>query len=355
MSTLQRVDIQHVRNLEHISLQAHEHINLIHGANASGKTSLLEAIHVLSSGRSFRTHRLSRILSYGQSGFVISGQISNSSKHQLGIDLYEGRIRLRADGQALKRTSELASYLTSIPIHQESYQILSQGPRYRRQFLDWAVFHVEQSYLTVWKRCYRALKQRNAALLQAKDDAQVWDVELTQSAYQLNQLRYNYFNNLREEFLEYVSHLLPAVRLDIRFYPGWNEQLGLETVLKQGLQADGQAGYTRAGPQRADIRFSADDQPIQDAVSRGQLKLAVTAMLLAQAKVYQRRSGRNCVLMLDDIDAELDESRLALLISLIEGLHVQVFITTTAMKKVADLLPENKRMFHVKHGIIEMV
>ena len=355
MSTLQRVDIQHVRNLEHVSLQAHEHINLIHGENASGKTSLLEAIHVLSTGRSFRTHRLSRILSYGQSNFVVAGQISNTNKHHIGIECQDGRTRMRADGQPLKRTSELASYLPCIAVHQESYQILTQGPRYRRQFLDWAVFHVEQSYLVAWKRCYRALKQRNAALMQGKGGAQVWDHELIQAANQLNKLRSIYFNELRDYYEEYAARLLPAVQLDAGFYPGWNEQQGLATVLKQSLQSDEQAGYTRSGPQRADIRFTAGDRPVQDVVSRGQLKLIVTAMMLAQARVFQQRSGKGCVLLIDDIDAELDEGRLGHLISLLEDLGIQVFITTTSMEKVSALLPENKRMFHVKRGIIEVL
>lgn len=355
MATLQRVDIHNVRNLEHVTLEADANINLICGANASGKTSFLEAIHVLTTGRSFRTHRLSKILSYGQSTFTISGQLGNTNRHQIGVELKDGRIRLRANGQVLKRTSELATLLTCIPVHQESYQILTHGPRYRRQFLDWAVFHVEQSYLPVWKRCQRALKQRNSALQLNPDTAGVWDQELTAASSQLYDLRNNYFNELKQSLIAYCDELLPGIGLDAEFFPGWDLENGLAATLKRNLPSDIQAGYSRAGPHRADLRLTVDKRPIQDVVSRGQLKLAITAMMIAQAQVYRQRSGNNCILLIDDLDAELDDSKVGTLSSLVASLGIQVFISTTSTHRLPFFLPENKRMFHVKHGIIEMI
>ncbi|MDR2877698.1 MAG: DNA replication and repair protein RecF, partial [Chromatiales bacterium] len=169
--SLKRLKATQLRNLQDIDLRPITPITVFQGENASGKTSLLEGIHILSCGKSFRTSQLSHVMRYGAERMVISGEIvsSEGSTHSIGIELDRrgaSRVRMRAGGKPLHRTSELATQMPVIAIHQDSPQVFTEGPQYRRQFLDWGLFHVEPMFFPLWQRYRRALKQRTALLQQ---------------------------------------------------------------------------------------------------------------------------------------------------------------------------------------------
>ena len=154
--------VSNVRNLKEVEISPATQINILYGANASGKTSLLESIYLLSRGKSFRTQHIKNIINDKSTTLSISSHVSHSAGQNtsLGIEHRDGQLRMKAEGALLKRASDLASYLPLVVIHRECHQILNLGPRYRRRFLDWGVFHVEPSFLPVWRRYVRALKQR---------------------------------------------------------------------------------------------------------------------------------------------------------------------------------------------------
>lgn len=352
--------VSNVRNLKQVEISPASQINIIYGANASGKTSLLESIYLLSRGKSFRTHHVANILNSESATFSVTSRITqgNGSSTRLGIEHRDGRFKMRAEGAMLKRASDLAVYLPLIVIHQGCHQILNLGPKYRRRFLDWGVFHVEPSFLAVWRRYNRALKQRNAWLQGqgASSSYGPWDEELEEAADRLHSLREQYIQQLNNIFGGYVRSLFEKeAPLSIHYKRGWKEGETLSATLSRFYNKDRALGYTQRGPHRADLSIDIDGRPAQEIMSRGQQKLLIYAMHLAQASLYRQRAGRPCIILADDTNAEFDSGRMAALMNLIEDLGVQAFLTMTERYGKTDKNGMDQKMFHVEHGRVKEV
>jgi len=356
---LQDLKVRNIRNLKQVDIHPAPKINIVYGANASGKTSLLESIALLARGKSFRTHHLSNVMNRECTSFSVTSNIVPYNGHTigLGVEHRDGQLRMKAEGTILKRISELASYLPLIAVNQDCHQLFSQGPRLRRRFLDWGMFHVEHSFLTVWRRYHRALKQRNA-LIQQQDacPSTSWDEELEISAEHLHVLRDQYIQRFSKIFMQHVSKLFEVeLPLSITYERGWKAGENLSAVLSRSFHKDKVLGYTQFGPHRADLRIGIHGRPVQEVVSRGQQKLLIYAMYLAQARLYQELKGRTCVILADDACAELDVRRLSALMDLIENLDVQIFLTTTERFEAMDKKGADQKLFHVEHGQIKEV
>ncbi len=356
---LKRLVQQHLRNLAPLEIEPDPGINLFYGNNASGKTSLLEAIYILSRGKSFRTHTLGNVVQKGKKGFTLFGQLTGEGQSPLplGVEFHQQRLKMRAKGQTVRKASQLAGYLPVVIIHQESHRLLTEGPKFRRQFMDWGLFHVEQSFHPAWRRYSRALSQRNSSLQQGAStgDIQVWDKELDEMAWLIHGLRKDFLEDLEPVFQHYIKQLLPRLGpLSTAYQPGWTVEKPLLEVLAESLAQDRTRGYTRCGPHRADLMMKIDGVPLRERVSRGQQKLLVCALYLAQASVYNQRSGKACILPVDDVAAELDRHHRNQFLALLRKLDVQVFLTAT--EPLAELEAEMiQKRFHVEHGAVDEV
>jgi len=220
------------------------------------------------------------------------------------------------------------------------------------------VFHVEPSFLPVWRRYIRALKQRNATLQQqgAETQRDLWDEELQVSAEHVHTQREQYLTRFTRLFGEYAGTLLHGcASITIDYEPGWNTDDALSSILSRSYPKDKILGYTQRGPHRADLRIRVNGKPAHEVLSSGQQKLLIYALYLAQAGLYQELLARPCTILADDVYAELDKPRLAELMNLIEGLGVQVFLTMVDRYKVRDRERVDKKMFHVEHGQVKEV
>ena len=351
--------LQGLRNIASLDVAPHPGVNLFHGHNASGKTSLLEAIHILSRGKSFRTHTLSHVVQSGKPGFTVFGQLRGDRKNTVpvGVEYLQRRLRMKAEGAPLRKASQLATHLPLVIIHQESHRLFTEGPKLRRQFLDWGLFHVEQSFHSTWRRYQRALDQRNSSLQQRASpvEIQLWDRELDETGRQIHALRDAYQADVVPLFRHYAGQLLPELGgLGMDYRPGWPLETGLLQSLRENLASDRQRAFTQRGPHRADLRFTVDGVPLRERVSRGQQKLLVCAIYLAQAAVYGKRCGKSCILLVDDVAAELDRSHRDHFLSLLNELRAQVFLTATEAFPELGTEMIQKR-FHVEHGRVHEV
>jgi DNA replication and repair protein RecF len=358
--TLQRVAIEHVRNLRDVRLDLSPGLNILYGENASGKTSFLEAIHLLAYARSFRSHHLKHVIARDSAFLRVTGQLRqrDSGTLSLGIEYHEGQLRMRAAGRRVKKTSELAQYFPVIVLHQECQRFLSDGPRIRRKFLDWGVFHVEHDFLAVWRRYMRTLKQRNTLLQTGRGRAAVvaWDRELNDAAQALHELRRRYCDDLIPALVHSLALLMPGRDdITITYKPGWDVERNLIELLQGSLDQDQRRGFTYYGAHRADIAVRAGGVPAHEGLSRGQQKLLITALLVAQAQVHQRRSGRPCVFLADDLKAELDQAHVEQVIGLLDGLETQIILTATERELLESCCQAITRTFHVEHGCIQEV
>src|SRR5690606_22264133 len=148
-----------------IEADLHPRRNYFFGPNGAGKTSLLESVYLLGRGRSFRTRDTRRLIRHGEARLVVYGEVvADDEAHRPGVAFERGRLEKRVDGAPAESMAALASILPAYVIDPSSHGLVEGGPSERRRFLDWGVFHVEQSYLPVWRRYRRVLSQRNAAL-----------------------------------------------------------------------------------------------------------------------------------------------------------------------------------------------
>lgn len=352
--------VSNVRNLKQVEISPASRINIIYGANASGKTSLLESIYLLSRGKSFRTHHLANIVNSESSTFSVTSRIAqgNGQCTSLGIEHRDGRFRMKAEGTMLKRASDLAGYLPLMVIHQGCHQILSLGPKHRRRFLDWGVFHVEPTFLSVWRRYNRALKQRNAWLQRQNTSQQhgPWDEELEESAERLHSLREQYIQQLSSILHDYAGRLFKTeTPLSIDYRRGWKADESLSSALSRSYIKDKTLGYTQSGPHRADLHINVGGKPVQELMSRGQQKLLIYAMHLAQASLYRQLARRPCIILADDANAEIDAVRMGALMNLIEDLGVQAFLTMIEGYRKTGKNGVDLKMFHVEHGQVKEV
>jgi DNA replication and repair protein RecF len=356
---INRLSVQNLRNLTRLSLEPVAGANLIIGPNASGKTSLLEAIAVLSTTRSFRTHHSQELIQRGEEAFAVFAQVQHpdGQRHQLGLERSKDQTRMKLDGEIVKQTSAFARQLPIQVVHPAGIQLLDQGPKFRRQFLDWGVFHVKPDYLSQWRQYARILKQRNAALRQ-KDLRTLpqWDHQLSELAGAIHSARQEYVEQLKSAILPgYFKLLLQLDGLQVDYRPGWDVDYGLIDRLAVSRQKDIQMGHTTLGPHRADLVFRYGGQPVEKVFSRGQLKLFTCALHLAQARIFRDYRQHACIFLIDDLSSELDEQARSRLMEELAKQDSQVFVTGIDARMVPLAGWSLHRVFHVEHGVVKDV
>ncbi len=356
--SLTHLAINRVRNLDAVEMAPCDQINLIVGENASGKTSLLEGIHLLSLARSFRSTSIQHVIQRDHPTLTVFGRIRGQGGQTTAIGLEKGRdlTRIRINQRTAHKTSDLAAVLPVQVINPDIHRILEQGPRYRRQFLDWGVFHVEHSFLPTWQAYHKVLRQRNAALKSRSrpGEIQYWDAQLIEQGERLTQLRRDYLTALQPWLERYSQALLGSVP-DWYYQPGWNQEQDLRTALARGFERDRQQGFTQSGPHRADLSIRQDRQAVQNHFSRGQQKLLASAMRLAQIAQFRAVREQIPVLLVDDLPAELDPERRARLLGLLVESGAQLFVTATEAGLLEPGEQQMIKMFHVEHGVVREV
>ena len=353
------LDIHDFRNIHRASLEFSPGLNLITGENAAGKTSLMEAVYYLGRVRSFRTHHVNQPIREGQSAFRLVGRLQHEQGRMIpiGIERQTGSLQVHLDGAAVRRLSDLAGSFP-VQVHSgDTANIISGGPRYRRQTLDWALFHVEHTYRDVWQRYARALRQRNAALRAQAPANQItsWDGELVEAGNEIHAIRLRYIEGLVPRLQQELQHLLPSLDVQLGYQRGWSVERDLAAQLQHSLDSDRSLGNTRSGPHRADFQLIANGQPLQSHCSRGQQKAAIVGFMLAQVKCQQDRAAPLGAFLLDDLGSELDANHQARVLDALRALDMQVFVSAIAETPAA--LPDwpGMKRFHVEHGEIQEV
>ncbi|MEW5290401.1 MULTISPECIES: DNA replication/repair protein RecF [Erwinia] len=353
---LTRLLIKDFRNIENADLVLAPGFNFLVGANGSGKTSVLEAIYTLGHGRAFRSIQAGRIIRHDQDAFVLHGRIEGAER-EVSVGLTKNRAgdsKVRIAGSDGHKVAELAQMLPMQLITPEGFTLLNGGPKYRRAYIDWGCFHNEPGFFNAWSNLRRLLKQRNAALRQVSRYQQIraWDLELAPLAEQLSRWRAAYSEAITADINETCAQFLPEFELNFSFQRGWDKETDYCDLLERQFERDRALTYTASGPHKADFRIRADGTPVEDLLSRGQLKLLMCALRLAQGEFLTRQNGRRCLYLIDDFASELDETRRQLLASRLKATHAQVFVSAIDAGHVFDMSDEKGKMFHVEQGKI---
>lgn len=355
---ISRLDVHGVRNLRSNSLTL-ARLNLFYGLNGSGKSSLLEAVHILGLGRSFRSPQARHYIQDGQSSCTVYAE--RPSGVSLGIaKLTDGTHQLRRNGAAASHLAEFAHDLPVQLIHPDGMDLLDGGSRPRRQLLDWLVFHVEHSFYRVWIRYQKALAQRNALLkLPSANEAEftVWEAEMERMALQIDALRRQTVDVWRQHLDAVLPVLLPEITLRMEYNAGFAADRELALQWRESRFRDRERGHTQLGPHRADVRLKCALGQVEAVLSRGQKKLLICALKLAQV-AFLHQQQRPCVVLLDDLASELDSQARHRLLQILQQLQAQVLMTAVEADALWPLLRQldsQAALFHVEQGLITPV
>ena len=355
---LNNIEISKVRNLVSVNVDCHPKANIIYGANGSGKTSLLEAIFLLGRGKSFKHRDLRLVINRGQDSLVVAGKVArpnSDNAHQLGVmRSVKGAFEARCNGKNLSSAGQLASELPIQLVDAHSFSLLEGGPLQRRQFIDWGVFHVEHSYSDLWRRFQKVLKQRNQLLRHGRIDEELlmlWSQELAPLNEMIADQRKEYISQLQEFISPVVDAFDGLGSVSLEYSQGWPEGRSIIDVLLEDKKRDIATGTTSHGAQRADIRVFVEGVAAADSLSRGQSKLLVYALKLAQAAHYQAATGHSCVFLLDDLPAELDYENRKDVLAYLEHLQCQYFVTGVDKKDFDGIDEKLSQLFHVEQGV----
>lgn len=357
---IDRLQIEHFRLFERLELSLDPGLNLLLGGNGAGKTSVLEAVYLLAYGRSFRGAVRDGLIRRGQNALRVFAEVSDAAgqNRRLGVERGVREWQARIDGQAVPGLSEVYRQIAVVCFEPGSHALIAGGSEHRRRFLDWALFHVEPEFLPIWRRCQRALKQRNALLKSGATDVtglDAFESELAEAGERLTALREAYLLRLAPRLSAMANHFLPELGgLTLRYQRGWSRESGpLLQALCASRSRDGLLGHTTVGPHRADWSLGYEQLPSRETFSRGQEKLTALACVLAQAEGFAAECGHWPILCLDDLASELDRAHLALALERLSTVPAQLLLTGTEAPVELSAWRGSLARFHVEQGRIE--
>lgn len=353
-----RLELRNLRNLREVSLRPRPGLNLLIGDNGAGKTSVLEGLHLMAYGRSFRGRVRDGLIRSGCDAVEVFIEWNDPAlfrQRRAGLRHGGGTWEGRLDGEKVPHLGELCAAFMVVTFEPGSHALVSGGAEPRRRFLDWGLFHVEQAFLTLWRRYARGLKQRNALLKSGAGARQLaaWDLELSESGELLTRERARYLDRLQAGVGRAIEQLAPELgQVELILEPGWRrDAMPLADALTLAEDRDRSFGHTTVGPHRADWRLQLSTKPAREPLSRGQAKLAALACLLAQAEDCAALRGGWPAIALDDLASELDPGHRERVLSALLATGAQLFITGTEPLAASAAAAT----FHVERGEIREI
>lgn len=355
---LRQFSAHHFRNYAELRFEPAPGLNVIIGQNGSGKTSLLEAIYLLGSGRSFRTGRPGHAVQRDSSELTVSAAIIDDAGHPRRLGLSRGRkgiVDVRLDGNRPGSLADMARVFPTQVFHPGTIQLVDGGASVRRRYLDWLVFHVEHEFAGAWAGLRKAVEQRNR-LLKSRSlslpELRAWEQQVARNSVRIHAFRQRHLPALQAALRNILSRFEgPAATVSMRLVAGWNEEVDPALLLEQTREQDIRRGFTGIGAHRADLTLESDEGLVRETLSRGQQKIVAYAMLLAQLALFNELTGKTCLVMIDDLSSELDRVNAATLLDVVLERNNQVLVTALD-EHVLEHIPRgvSGEVFHVEHG-----
>ncbi len=355
-----RISVENVRNIEMADLELCAGLNHLHGSNGAGKTAVLEAIHILCRGRSFRSPLIRDVVARDQDALVVRGEWSEKQQGDRSVAIRRSLTsgaELRIDTRKVSRTSEIAQLTPLQTLLPDVSDLIFGSPKQRRNWLDWGMFHVKPGYLPVLRDFLRVLKQRNASLRDSANDARsqsAWDQELAVLSMRVDEYRREYVDELSRHLQAVLTALIPELSISYEYRRGWASGESIEKLLGERGSREVKYGVTHWGPHRADIRFKVAERDAAKVLSRGQGKLLATSLKVAQVALLNELKGKASVFLIDDVGAELDREHSTMFFRLLKEQGSQIVSTSVQNLSGREygFSATDTATFHVKHGAV---
>jgi len=335
------LELKNFRSYKEYSLELSENVNIIVGPNASGKTNLLEALYVLSRGKSYRVADRD-LVRFGQDWFRLSGSFEDKDRTlKFQVDEHGSTSKeLNSDGKVHKRLTQKHLLPTTL-FDPEHMRLLSGSPDGRRQFLDALLEQLDDTYSGPLRKYKRALAQRNRLLKTLGRDTDhifVWDVKLAEHGSHIHNARLKLIKDLNKSSSEVYSELAGKKSQAVFEYASSISSSDYQSRLLKELHerqaVDLERGFTAVGPHRDDFSLVLNKHQAQTTASRGETRTAVLMAKVVELKLLEEHTGRRPLLLLDDVFSELDGSRRRALTEFLKP--YQTVITTTDADAVVD-------------------
>ena len=352
---LEKAHIKNFRNIEEALLTFDKGFNLVIGKNRSGKTSLIEALYLLFSYRSFRTQNLQETIAQHASQNFVQGVFINTEGERI-----KARVeRLRNNSSSIftcnnNEITKLSSWVRQAPtmlVNSDIHQLISGSPQGRRRLLDWGVFHVEPLFEVSWKTFSRLLRQRNALLKRSpeKEVIATWDELFVEAAEEVTRYREMHIAKYTPVICELGKRVLGDEQIKLTYQRGWPEGVSLKEILSLAVERDTKIKNTEYGPHRADLSISVGKGSSRYFSSRGEQKLLGYVLSAAQTILLNQEKNLQCIILCDDLESELDEKSSRLLVEMLATLPHQTIVTS--INGAYNLYKKtDPHVFHVKHG-----
>ncbi len=350
MAWVERLAIRNLRSIHEATLELHPGLNVFHGRNAQGKTSLLEAVGVVARGRSFRTDDAASMIRHGAPALLARAAGAEAGREEsLEVELNETQRIYRIDGRPVA-PREYSGRLEVVVYSTDRLRVVHGSMRERRQYLDRQAAALWPSYRAELRGFERLLAQRNAALERAARDVELWTERFAESAARLRRRRSRFGARLTEALAE--GFRPSGERYEVRCCePGGSEEESarqLAAELAAVAARERAAQRTLAGPQRDPVALLIDGRDAAQSASSGQARSLLLALTLAALRVYHEETGRAAVALLDDLDSELDAERAGALCEQVAQ-RGQALVTSAHPGWAESLRPLG-RVYHVSEG-----
>ena len=348
MPLIQNIYLENFRGFKKEKISLSNNLSLIIGKNAAGKTSILEALYILFTGKSFRTNTSKDYIRENQNHFYIAckgemhlGPIKFEAKKSISSRI---QIKRSMGGENLKH-----SQVPPLTIIQNKHLRLIEGESaMRRDFFNKTMFHVKPQLTTLYSDYSKALSQRNRTLKNKKDKQtiSVWTHRLVDLGTELSEHQIDFFKMFKTHLIEYLNSNGLNIKkkfleeINVEFSRGWKSKITMLESLKESYEKDSILGFTTQGPHRLDLNILSGNKKSISILSRGQQKLLILLIFLSIEQVILKEKSCDSVLLIDDICSELDDENLAIVfeqIALSESQNIVTIINEQRINKVNEI------------------
>ena len=308
-------------------------INFFYGPNGSGKTSILEAIYMCSSGKSFKSSNIKSLISFDQDCFSINAYDSSKGYTLNLVKRHTGSISIKINNTK-STSSKLIKEFPATAIHNNTFSFANASPDFRRKILDRSLFVSNPNFSETWFGFYRSLKQRNSSLKKGFiSNIDVWNKKVSEEGKNLDINRITFFEESLSELKSIFNKLRPSAitdklnKVSIEFFSGWDKENELYNLLVQNQNKDLFSKTTTQGPHKADIKILIKGMDAKQILSRGEQKILSILWCCSQNEVLRKKYNIDATLIIDDIKSELDTSTFEVFLNLLNFLDNQVIFS----------------------------
>lgn len=336
---VEQVYLSNFRNYEICNVKFKEGTNVIYGANARGKTNLLEAIYIMSTSRSHRGAKENEIIRFGQASTKVAAKFySRNRENKIELDFFSNKKkRIKINGVVASKTSQLMGYFNAVIFCPEDLRLVKGSPGTRRKLLDFGICPLRQKYFNSLSSYFKILEQRNRLL---KDNPEsemlwVWDEKLVESGADIIWYRKSFLERLNEKIKVILKEICDE-KVELIYDCGFSVEdfndkesikKSFEEEIKKNKEREKRLGVSLTGPHRDDFKIILNEKDAKLYASQGQQRTIALAIKMAEVELIKDNIGEPPVLLLDDVLSELDVNRRDYVLNKIKD--IQVIITCT--------------------------